>query len=65
MAVRKTTPKKTTTRRRAPRAKHELSVWEKIVELGKEIPPQELARWPKDGSLNTDHYLDGSPKQYP
>jgi hypothetical protein len=39
------------------------SVLERIVDIGKRIPPEELARHPEDGAANLEHYLYGSPKQ--
>ena len=49
-------------RRRAMRrrAKPEKPLWEKIVERGKRIPPEELANFPSDGARNVDHYVYGS-----
>jgi hypothetical protein len=40
-----------------------LNVWERIVEIGNTIPDEEIARMPRDGAKNFDHYLHGSPKQ--
>lgn len=55
--------KREVTRKRAPRkAKRELALWEKLVEIGKQIPAEERANFPKDGARNLDHYLYGSPK---
>ena len=63
MAIRKpTTPKRTVTQRRTRRQE---PLWEKIVERGKRIPPDELANVPTDGARNLHHYLYGSPKQDP
>jgi hypothetical protein len=51
---------------RAPKPRvEEPSIWVKIIERGKRIPPEELARHPKDGAANLDHYLYGVPKQDP
>ncbi len=47
--------------KRAP--KREIPIWEKIIALGDQIPPEELARHPRDGAANLDHYLYGVPKQ--
>jgi hypothetical protein len=33
-----------------------------IVELGKQIPEEELAKIPRDFAKNVDHYLYGAPK---
>ena len=62
MAIRKpTTPKRTARRKPKP----DKPLWEKIVERGKRIPPEELTNFPSDGARNLDHYLYGSPKQAP
>lgn len=36
--------------------------WERIIELGARIPPEEWEKVPKDLSKNLDHYLYGAPK---
>lgn len=51
----------TSKRKRAPRP--EIPIWEKIIALGDQIPPEELARHPRDGAANIDHYLYDVPKQ--
>ena len=38
-------------------------IFEYLIERSKSIPAEELARMPRDGAKNLDHYLDGSPKQ--
>ena len=48
-------------RKRAPKAKR--TIWDEIIELGKQIPPEEAARHPVDGAENLDHYLYGWPKR--
>jgi hypothetical protein len=63
MVIRKPTTPKPTTARRKP--KREMTLWEKIVERGKHIPPEELANFPTDGARNLHYYLYGSPKQDP
>jgi hypothetical protein len=45
------------------RAKRKTLVLERLVEIGNRIPADELARHPKDGAANLEHYLYGSPKQ--
>ena len=50
------------TKPKRPQVK-ERNVWERIIELGDAIPDQEIARMPRDGAKNFDHYLHGSPKQ--
>ncbi len=37
-------------------------IWEIAAEIGAEIPAEEKARMPHDGSINYKHYLYGSPK---
>ena len=46
-----------------PAAESERPIWEQIIEIGKRIPQQELARIPTDLSKNLDHYLYGSPNR--
>jgi hypothetical protein len=49
-----------------PRRGHRLppdSIQAKIIRLSEEIPQSEWDRVPKDGSINLDHYLYGSPKK--
>lgn len=38
-------------------------IWEVVDELRKNVPPEELAKLPKDGAAQLDHYLYGSPKR--
>ena len=37
-------------------------VWERIVALTADAPPEELAKIPTDGAAQIDHYLYGTPK---
>jgi hypothetical protein len=37
-------------------------IWEMILDNMKDVPPEELARLPKDGASELDHYLYGHPK---
>jgi hypothetical protein len=39
------------------------SIWEKIKERVKNVPPEAWADVPSDGSINLDHYLYGAPKK--
>ncbi len=39
-------------------------IWEVIAEISSEIPDEEWAKLPTDGSVNHDHYLYGAPKKY-
>ena len=63
MAIRKPAKRKLTRKRSPRKAKRELALWEKLVAIGKQIPPEERANFPRDGARNLDHYLYGSPKQ--
>jgi hypothetical protein len=59
--------KKPTARRQAaarPRPKRESTLSERILALGKKVPPKERAKMPRDGAANHDHYIYGTPKQY-
>jgi hypothetical protein len=38
-------------------------IWEEIVELMQDVPDEEWAKLPTDGSENLDHYLYGAPKR--
>ena len=46
-----------------PKAKKPFDAFAYAIELSKQIPPEELARMPRDLAYNFDHYHDGSPKQ--
>jgi hypothetical protein len=35
-----------------------------LADLGKKIPAAEMAKMPRDGAANHDHYIYGTPKQY-
>ena len=39
-------------------------IWEVITEISAEVPEEEWAKLPSDGSVNHDHYLYGAPKKY-
>ena len=49
-------------RKKPQPAKDKRPIWEKIAELGRQIPPEEWAKVPRDASINLDHYLYGAPK---
>jgi antitoxin component of MazEF toxin-antitoxin module len=38
-------------------------IWERIIALTADIPPEELAKPPVDGAAQLDHYLYGAPKR--
>src|ERR1051325_4677256 len=49
--------------RKKPRLlKNKRPIWEKIAELGRQIPPEEWAKVPRDASINLEHYLYGASK---
>jgi antitoxin component of MazEF toxin-antitoxin module len=37
-------------------------IWERILALAADTPPEELAKLPPDGAAQLDHYLYGTPK---
>ena len=41
----------------------EKPIWEVMDELRKSVPPEELAKLPRDGAAQLDHYIYGSPKR--
>lgn len=45
-------------------AKDNRPIWEVMTEISREIPDEEWAKLPADGSVNHDHYLYGAPKKY-
>lgn len=40
-------------------------IWEIAVDLANSIPEEDVKRMPRDGAINHDHYLYGTPKQEP
>jgi antitoxin component of MazEF toxin-antitoxin module len=38
-------------------------IWERILALTADAPPEELAKPPTDGASQHDHYLYGTPKR--
>ena len=38
-------------------------IWEKILDLVKDVPPEELDKLPTDGASQHDHYIYGTPKR--
>ena len=38
-------------------------IWEEIIALTADIPPEELDKLPADGAAQLDHYLYGHPKR--
>ncbi|MDQ2842371.1 MAG: hypothetical protein M3Y72_15270 [Acidobacteriota bacterium] len=41
----------------------ERPVWEVVVDLMKDVPPEDMAALPKDGASQIDHYIYGLPKR--
>ena len=39
------------------------TIWDKLDDRLKNVPPEEFAEIPADASQNLDHYLYGSPKK--
>ncbi len=39
------------------------TIWDKLDERLKNVPPEEFAEIPADASSNLDHYLYGAPKK--
>lgn len=39
------------------------TIWDKLDERLKDVPPEEFAEIPADASQNLDHYLYGTPKK--
>ena len=39
------------------------SIWERIQERAKNVPPDAWDEVPRDGSVNVDHYLYGAPRK--
>lgn len=66
MAIRKPVPREPRAPRQRPPTtrKRKLNIWEQAIELAKSIPDEEAARAPRDGALNHDHYIYGTPKKY-
>ena len=38
-------------------------IWERLAALARQVPPEVVNSWPKDGASQHDHYLYGSPKR--
>jgi hypothetical protein len=50
--------------KRARKAKPLKPLGQILANLGKKIPADEMAKMPRDGAANHDHYIYGTPKQY-
>jgi len=42
-----------------------VAIWDKIEEIMRDVPDEDLASIPTDGSINVDHYLYGASKKQP
>ena len=49
---------------RVRKAKRPKPLGQMLADLGKAIPAAEMAKLPRDGAANHDHYIYGTPKQY-
>lgn len=67
MAIRE--PQKPARKRKAPSKERWVSkdptLLEDLLAIARSIPKEELAKFPKDGSVNLDHYIYGTPKKKP
>lgn len=50
--------------KRARKAKPLKPLGQLIADLAKDISDEEMAKLPRDGAANHDHYIYGTPKQY-
>jgi len=39
-----------------------IPIWERVIAMTADAPPEELAKLPPDGAAQLDHYLYGTPK---
>jgi hypothetical protein len=69
MVIRK--PEKTSrARKKSPTKKKEAwvdpdpTLLEDLLAIVRSIPEEEAAKLPRDGSMNHDHYIYGTPKKY-
>lgn len=46
----------------SPQAPKKRPIWEVVAEIGAQIPDEEWAKVPDDGSMNYKHYLYSVPK---
>ena len=57
------TPKAPPARRRMPVRRKVKPIWEVIDEIMAKVPDEELAKLPRDGAAEHDHYIYGTPKR--
>jgi hypothetical protein len=49
--------------KRSEAKKSPRTFWDDLADIGRRIPDEELARHPRDGARNLEHYLYGAPKR--
>lgn len=47
----------------ATNSQPDMTIWQEIREIVKDVPDEEWDKLPRDGSANLDHYLYGAPKK--
>ncbi len=57
------TPKAPPARPRMPLRRKAKPIWEVIDEIMAKVPEEELAKLPRDGAAQHDHYIYGTPKR--
>ena len=62
--VTKRPTRKSPAAKRARKAKSLKPLGQMIADLVRDIPDDEMAKLPRDGAANHDHYIYGTPKQY-
>jgi hypothetical protein len=63
MTVRKPTQRTRSVAKRSEAKKSPRTMWDDLADIGRRIPDEELARHPRDGARNLEHYLYGAPKR--
>ncbi|HLB23542.1 MAG TPA: hypothetical protein VJP07_05565 [Dehalococcoidia bacterium] len=64
MVTERTSPRSPRSKTPLPRRRSRKPLGQIIADLTKDVPEADLARLPRDGSANHDHYIYGTPKQY-
>ena len=57
------TPKAPPVPRRIPLRRKAKPIWKVIEEVMSSVPEEELAKLPRDGAAEHDHYIYGTPKR--
>jgi hypothetical protein len=68
MVIRNKPPKparKPARKRRGEHVQRDPTLWADLRAIANGIPDDALAKLPRDGSINLDHYLYGTPKKEP